>query len=337
MLVLGIECTCDDAGCAIVRDGCEILSNVVSSQVDLHKMYGGVIPELACRRHVDTLLLVIEEALRIAEVSFSDIDLIAVAQGPGLIGALFIGLAVAKALSVAYQIPFIGVNHIEAHFYAAYMSSKTTSFPALGVVLSGGHTSLFLIKELGFYEKIGETVDDAIGEAFDKVAKMLNLPYPGGPEIEKLALLGNKKRFSFKGGRIKNKNFDFSFSGLKTAVLYQIAREKQMAEDHILSLETKRDIAASFQESALTYTVNKVIQAAHTYQVTTILLGGGVTHNRRLRELFTLTDATLDYRWPGEGLSLDNGAMIAGLAYHKYQFQKKGDSLNLEPSLHASL
>ena len=288
LIVLGIESTCDETACAVVKNGNEILSNIVSSQIDLHKEYGGVVPELACRRHVDVLMPVIEEALKEARLSLHEIDLIAVAHGPGLIGALLIGLHAAKSLALALNIPFIGVNHIEAHLYAAIMSAeKTIEFPCMGVVLSGGHTSLLKIQAIGQYEMIGQTVDDAIGEAFDKVAKILDLPYPGGPEIETLAKKGDPFRFPFKSGLIKGRPFDFSFSGLKTSVLYAVKGQNNLSPSaKIEAIEDKQDIAASFQQAAFTGLINKTVLAAEHHRCRTLLFGGGVTNNRRLREMF---------------------------------------------------
>lgn len=328
MLVLGIESTCDETACAIVRDGKEILSNVVASQIDLHKEYGGVVPELACRRHIDLIMPVIDQALEKAKLSLSDVDLIAVAHGPGLIGALLIGLNTAKALSLALDKPFIGVNHVEAHLYAAMMSHHNPiEYPCLGVVLSGGHTALVLIHKLGHYELIGQTVDDAIGEAFDKVAKMLGLPYPGGPPIEKLALTGNPQRFSFKAGQVKGSPFSFSFSGLKTAVLYAI---KEMNSE--LTAQEKSDIAASFQRAALEDVLKKTMNAAEKFGVRTFIFGGGVTNNQALRHRFEQESKERNQCiWPSFGLSLDNAAMIAGLGYHHYLNKGQGDPIELEP------
>ena len=198
MLVLGIETTCDETACAVVKDGREILSNIVFSQEDLHNDFGGVVPELACRRHIDVLIPVIDQALQQAKCSLDDIDLFSVAYGPGLIGALLIGLNAAKSLALCTNKPFIGVNHVEAHLYAALMSNPQVDFPCLGIVLSGGHTNLIYMKGIGQYELIGQTVDDAIGEAFDKAAKIMGLPYPGGPPIEALAATGNPQRFPLK-------------------------------------------------------------------------------------------------------------------------------------------
>lgn len=325
MLVLGIESTCDETACAVVKDGRTIMSNVVASQIDLHAEYGGVVPELACRRHVDLIIPVLDQALKEASVSLSQIDLIAVAHGPGLIGALLIGLNTAKALSLARSIPFIGINHIEAHLYAAIMSrSEQVIFPCLGVVLSGGHTTLVLIKALGDYVMIGQTVDDAIGEGFDKVAKMLGLPYPGGPQIEKLALEGHPHKYPFKAGTVRGQPFNFSFSGLKTAVLYALQKIDNIDE------QIKRDIAASFQYAAVKNVISKTLAAAEKYQVNSIVFGGGVTNNQYLRsQFYEATD--LDLIWPAAALTLDNAAMIAGLGYQKFIQKGSGDPLTLDP------
>lgn len=325
MIVLGIESTCDETACAVVREGREILSQVVSSQIDLHSTYGGVVPELACRRHVDVIVPIIEQTLQQANLSLKDIDLIAVAHGPGLIGALLIGLNTAKALSLAIGKPFIGVNHIEAHLYAAIMSAENSpTYPCLGVVLSGGHTSLIRINDLGEQQVVGRTIDDAVGEAFDKVGKMLGLPYPGGPHIEKLALHGHINHDLFSPGRIKGKPLDFSFSGLKTAVLYA-------TKDRVLTDAEKANISASFQHTAFTDIVRKTLLAAREYDCRSLLFGGGVTCNKVLRQLFVDAAPHIPQFWPAAGLSLDNAAMIAGLGYQLYQQRGHGDSLLLEP------
>lgn len=315
MYVLGIESTCDETACAVVQDGKKILSNVVSSQIDLHKEYGGVVPELACRRHVDVMLPVIQEALTLSGVS--QVDLIAVAKGPGLIGALLLGMHAAKGLAMAWNKPLIGVNHIEAHLYASMME-QDISFPALGVVISGGHTAIVKITSLGSYELIGQTVDDAIGEAFDKAAKILHLPYPGGPEIELLAKNGDASIHPLKAGNVKGRPLDFSFSGLKTGVLY--------ASKNYFKPE---DLAASFQQAALMDIIKKTKLAAAETGCKTVVFGGGVSNNQTLRHLFA-TKTSLQCFWPPTGLSLDNAAMIAGLGYHT--FLKEGPSpIDLEP------
>lgn len=333
MLVLGIETTCDETACSIVRSGKTILSNVIASQIGLHKDYGGVYPELASRSHVDNLIPIIDLSLKEAGVSEKDIDLIAVSKAPGLIGSITIGLNAAKALSLCWNIPFIGVNHVEAHLYAAMMDIKPPiCFPALGVVLSGGHTFIVKIHELGRYEMLGTTVDDAIGEAFDKVAILLNLPYPGGPEIEKLALEGNPKKYSFKAGKVKNNPFNFSFSGIKTNVLYATKGANSNKQSELLIEESeKKHIAASFQEAAFIDVIKKTLLAAETHSCKTIFLGGGVTQSHALKKLFLKhAPPHLCFYYPMQGLSLDNGAMIAGLGYHLYQNQQKSDPLELE-------
>lgn len=328
MLVLGIESTCDETGCAVVREGKQLLSNVVASQIALHAPFGGVVPELACRSHVDSFPSVLAEALKKAQIRLGDVDLISVAHGPGLIGALLVGLHMAKGLSLGLDIPLVGVNHIEAHLVAPFMD-KDIPLPALGLVLSGGHTSLVLIKEIGSYQLIGQTQDDAVGEAFDKVAKMLGLPYPGGPEIEKRAKMGNPFRYPFKGGRIKKRPLDFSFSGLKTAVLYQL-RGQNCAHEHLSTLEEQEinDFAASFQQAAFTDILEKALLAIKTWECKSVVVGGGVSNNQSLRA--RLEEAcSLPVFWPPKGLSLDNGAMIAALGYHLYQ-QRGADPLDLK-------
>lgn len=321
MFVLGIETTCDETSCAVVKDGFEILSNVISSQIELHKEFGGVVPELACRRHIDMIIPVLEEALKAANLTLQDIDRIAVAKGPGLIGALLIGLHFAKTLSWSLNIPLVGINHIEAHLYAALMSNPPPQLPAIGVVLSGGHTSLVEMHDIGNYKLISETIDDAIGESFDKVARMLQLPYPGGPQIEQLALSGNPARFRFKAGRVKTSPLDFSFSGIKTAVLYAIRDLPKPLSDQDI-----QDIAAGFQEAVFLDVLNKLTAAVAKTDSKAVYLGGGVTQNRRLRTLLA-ENLTIPLFWPRQDLCLDNAAMIAGLAYHA----KPLDTLNLEP------
>lgn len=320
MIVLGIETTCDETACALVKDGQEILSNVVFSQIDIHEEFGGVVPELACRRHVDALIPVIDQALTEAGCDLEHVDLFAVAYGPGLIGALLVGLNAAKSLALCTGKPFIGVNHVEAHLYAALMSNPQAQFPCLGVVLSGGHTHLIYMHSLGHYELIGQTVDDAIGEAFDKTAKIMGLPYPGGPEIEKLAKNGNPNFYSFRAGQVKANPFDFSFSGLKTAVLYAYNQTSD-----------KSNIAASFQQAAFSDIIKKTLKAGEKYQCRTLVFGGGVTNNQTLRKMFKEKAPDYTQLWPHLGLSLDNAAMIAGLGFHKFKSREyQGDNFSLE-------
>ena len=332
MLVLGIETTCDETACSIVLNGKEILSNVIATQIDLHALYGGVFPELACRRHLEVFIPVIEKALKEAGVTLDQIDLIAAARGPGLIGAILIGLNAAKTLSITLNKPFIGVNHVEAHLYAAMMNCPNPLFPALGVVISGGHTFLVKILSLGNYELIGKTVDDAIGECFDKVGIMLGLSYPGGPAIEALAKKGDCKKYHFKKGVVKNNPWNFSFSGLKTNVLYTLkGQNKGKDEPDCISEEEKADIAASFQEVALGDIVDKSIKAAEKFSCQAIFLGGGVSANQRLRALFREKTTSIPLYFPPPLLSLDNAAMIAGLGYHLFIKKQTSDPLSLEP------
>jgi N6-L-threonylcarbamoyladenine synthase len=318
LIALGIESTCDETGAAIVKDGKIILSNVLSSSAAIHEKYGGVFPELACRGHIDAILPVVDEAMRQAGVRPEEIDLISVAKGPGLVGALLIGVNAAKGLSIAWNKPLIGVNHVEAHLYASMMEEEHLPLPALGVVLSGGHTLLLKILDVGEYEAIGTTVDDAIGEAFDKVATLLSLPYPGGPHVEKIAKEGNRNAYRFTAGKVKRSPFDFSFSGMKTAVLYAV-KGKEIS---------KPDVAASFQEAALSDVAQKAARAIETFPAKAIFLGGGVCNNCRLREIFSEKFPHLPLFWPPKNLSVDNAAMIAGLGCKK--FRGIGEPLDME-------
>lgn len=332
MRVLGIETTCDETACAIVEDGATILSNVVTSSIDLHIPFQGVVPELACRRHVEVFLPVLEECLDGAGLQLDDIDVIAVARGPGLMGALLIGLNAAKALAMAAERPFVGVNHVEAHLYAAMMGRlEQVCFPAVGLVVSGGHTTLCLIEAVGQYRLLGTTVDDAVGEAFDKVSVLLGTGYPGGPKIEALAKQGDSKRFSLSAGRVKGQPLDFSFSGLKTAVLY--AAKGQDAQNLLfLDDQEKADLAACFQEVALGDLVRKTLLAVQQTGAKSIVVGGGVSCNQRLRQLLAQAAGQLPVFWPAPGLSTDNASMIAGLGYHIYQRQQKSCPFDLEAS-----
>jgi len=330
--ILGIESTCDETACAIVKDGTKILSSIVTSQIEIHSPYGGVVPEIACRHHIDTILPVIKEAEKQAGITIQDIDAIAVANCPGLIGAILIGLNVAKGISLALNKPLIGVNHIEAHLYAAIMeTTNTPTFPALGLVISGGHTALIEIESIGNYNLLGKTVDDAIGEAFDKVATLLQLPYPGGPHIEALAKDGDPSYYSFKPGKVKGRPLDFSFSGLKTKALYTAKGPNTNKHSPlIISEEEKKHIAASFQYSAFLDLSQKIETAIKQKQYNALIVGGGVANSQTLRRHFEKQNFPFPTFWPPKGLSLDNAAMIAGLGYHHYLKNPKGDPLTLE-------
>lgn len=311
--VLGIESSCDELACAVVANGVDILSNVIYTQ---HApQFGGVVPELAARHHVDHLIPVVEETLARASLPLDAIELIAVTQGPGLIGSLLVGIAFAEGLALALNKPLIGVNHVEAHLYGTFLAQKEPiPLPALGCILSGGHTLLVKVKEIGQYTPIGTTVDDAIGEAFDKVAAWLGLPYPGGPWVERLARQGNPMRFSLKPGRVKERPHHFSFSGLKTNVLYLAKGQNAKKRDAVmLSEEEKCDLCASFQEVILRDVLEKAEGAAKRYGCRSFVLGGGVSCNQRLQELFR--ESFLPAFFPSRELALDNAAMIAGLGY----------------------
>jgi N6-L-threonylcarbamoyladenine synthase len=333
LCILGIETTCDETAASVVVDGVQILSNVIASQAAIHRPYGGVYPEIAAREHVEAIIPTIDCALKEASVSFKEIDLIAVAKGPGLIGPLLVGINAAKTLSMAWEIPFVGVNHVEAHLYAAMMSHQIFQFPSLGLVISGGHTFLVEIFDVGHYALIGTTVDDAVGEAFDKVAALLGLSYPGGPQVEELAKKGDPTKYPFKAGVVKKHPWDFSFSGLKTSVLYAIKGQNgDKNAPSLLSEQEKKDVAASFQEAALNDIVTKTLNAAKANNSKAIYVGGGVSNNLKLREKL---QADIPIYWPNKGLSLDNAAMIAGLGFHT--FKGKGDPYTLEPETRSQL
>ncbi|HEV7737955.1 MAG TPA: tRNA (adenosine(37)-N6)-threonylcarbamoyltransferase complex transferase subunit TsaD [Chlamydiales bacterium] len=329
MKVLGIETTCDETGASVVIDGQTILSNVIASSIDIHERYGGVFPELASRRHLESILPVVTEALEKANTSPEEIDLIAVAISPGLIGSLLVGLQFAKGLSIAWNKPWIGVDHVEAHLYAAMMGKPLPTFPALGLVLSGGHTLLLKINDLGDYTLLSTTVDDAIGEAFDKVAALLGLPYPGGPHVEALAKQGLCTAYPLKPGKVKLSPLDFSFSGLKTSILYA-AKGQNAQEPRCLSLQEKADLAASFQETAFQDVIAKSKIAIERFPCGAIYLGGGVCNNQHLRTLFYEAFPSIPVHFPSFDLTLDNGAMIAGLGYHKFLKKPISDPLDLE-------
>lgn len=322
MNVLGLETSCDETSASVVRDGKEILSNIIFSQTDLHKYFGGVVPELACRKHIEVLQDLTSDALREAKTSLKDIDLIAVTVGPGLVGALLIGLSYAKGLCYSLNKPLIGVNHVEAHLYANFMEYKGIPTPCIGLVVSGGHTTLVEILEIGRYSILGQTLDDAAGEAFDKVAKLLGLGYPGGPVIDSLSREGNPKAVRFPRAMVREKNYNFSFSGLKTAVVYYVKGysqyRKKASQKQIVST---RDLAASFQEAVVEQIVKKTIRAVEETGYKTIILGGGVSRNTRLRECFTEETKRLGLKLyiPSPLMCTDNAGMIAGLGYIRYK------------------
>ena len=314
MIVLGIESSCDETAAAVVKDGKKILSNVVSSQVDFHKKYGGVVPEIASRKHMESIVPVIKEALEEAELTLDEIEGIAVTQGPGLVGSLLIGISLAKSIAYVKKLPLIGINHLEGHLHAIFLEEVNLEFPFIGLVVSGGHTNLYQVKAMGNYKFLGQTRDDAAGEAFDKVAKLLGLGYPGGVIIDKMAKEGNSTAINFPRAIIAKDSFDFSFSGIKTAVLYYVKRQKaEINNSHI------KDIVASFQEAIVDVLVTKVLQAAKKYKTDKVVLAGGVAANTRLREKMVAQATVEDIRVfiPSPHLCTDNAAMIAAAGdYH---------------------
>ncbi len=328
-LVLGIETSCDETAVGIVRGGTEILSNIVASQTDLHAPFGGVVPEIAARAHVERMQPVIERALRDARVSMADLDAIAATRGPGLIGALLVGYATGKALAGARDVPFCGVHHLEGHTFAAVLDPGVEA-PFIALVVSGGHTSLFHVRELGSYEVLGETLDDAAGEAFDKIARFLGLGYPGGPAIDRLAKRGNAEAIAFPRA-LSGQGLDFSFSGLKTAVIRHVKRTEDAGEG-----SKRSDVAASFQEAVVDIQVEKALRAAEMTGVQTIVAGGGVAANSRLRaRLGAEAEARgLGFFVPAPTLCVDNGAMIAAAGHFRL---RRGEATPLKESADASL
>jgi N6-L-threonylcarbamoyladenine synthase len=329
-LVLGIETSCDETAAGVVRAGRDVLSNVIASQAELHSPYGGVVPEIAARAHVERMPLVIERALRDAGVGYGDLDAVAATRGPGLIGALLVGFAAGKAMASALGVPFSGVHHIEGHILAATLEFADIELPFVALVVSGGHTSLLAVREYGSYEVLGETLDDAAGEAFDKVARLLNLGYPGGPAIDRLAKRGDAAAIDFPRA-LRGKGLDFSYSGLKTAVVRYV-RGLEAAGERM----KRADIAASFQEAVVDGQVEKTLRAAATMEVDTIVLGGGVAANTRLRDRLgaEATERGLRLVVPAGGLCVDNGAMIAAAGFFRL---RRGEATPLDASANASL
>src|SRR5512139_3626581 len=310
MRVLAIETSCDDTGAAVILDGRRILSNIVSSQVPVHQKYGGVVPELASRRHIESIVPIVSEALDRARVTLKEIDGIAVTQGPGLVGSLLVGLSFAKSMAFASGLSFIGVNHIEAHLSAIFLEEKPPRFPFIGLVVSGGHTSLFRMDGFGKYRRLGQTRDDAAGEAFDKVAKLLGLGYPGGPIIDELSLAGNPKAVRFPRPVLSKNSFDFSFSGLKTAVVNYVRAHPEPPEGYPEDL--LRNIVSSFQEAVIDVLARKTLRAAHHERLERIVLSGGVAANSCLRQRMA-EDASregIEVYIPSPDFCTDNAAMI---------------------------
>lgn len=333
MIILGIETSCDETSASVVEDSIKVHSNIVASQQELHTRFGGVVPEIACRAHTDTIITVIDKAVTEANIKINDIDAISVANTPGLIGALLIGLTTAKTLSWLLGIPLITINHLHAHIYASKIEHEDIDYPAISLVVSGGHTSLFLTQSETRHTQVGGTIDDAAGEAFDKVGKILGLGYPAGPEIDTISQKGNGKAILFPRSYLKKDSLDFSFSGVKTAVLYHCMGQDSKNTGEMPELKDREiaDLAASFQEAVVDVLVNKTIFAATKFSARSIILGGGVACNSRLRQM--LADAAkqrdIPLYYPSKKLCMDNAAMVAGLAYHKYD-EKEFSGLEVE-------
>jgi N6-L-threonylcarbamoyladenine synthase len=346
-LILGIETSCDETAAAVVEDGTRIRSNVIASQIDIHSQYGGVFPEVASRIHVEAINAVVRQALdeaRVVPGPIGDIAAIAVTHGPGLAGSLVVGVNFAKGLALGWDKPLIGINHIEGHVYSLWLTegADRIKFPVLVLVVSGGHSELLLMTGHGQYQMLGNTVDDAAGEAFDKVGRMLGLPYPGGPSIERAAHGGNPNAYPFTRP-MQDDNFDFSFSGLKTAVMRAVqfppaAGKRTRGEESMDPGKLKpdvniADVAASFQKAAVDMLVDKTVKAAQAYNVNEIFIAGGVSANQLLRQEMKRR-ADLPVRYPPLNLCTDNAAMIAAAGYFRYRAGQRDDfSLDVIPML----
>jgi len=328
MLLLAIESSCDETAAAVLQDGITLLSSVVDSQILVHSPYGGVVPELASRRHIETIYPVVDQALKQAAIRLDQLDVIAVTQGPGLVGSLLIGMSFAKAIAYVENLPCIGVDHMAGHLLSVFLGDEQPSFPYIALVASGGHSSLYLVDDPLSYKQIGQTRDDAAGEAFDKVAKLLGLGYPGGPIISEKAEKGNPEAVSFPRAWLETDSLDFSFSGVKTAVVNYVNKAKQKEKElHI------PDICASFQEAVADVLVEKTIRAAKKSGVSQIVLAGGVGANQRLRQHLILRgrDENIAVFLPPKHFCTDNAAMIAIAGYHLYNSnQYDSDSLNMD-------
>lgn len=329
--ILAIESSCDETAAAVVKNGREVLSNVISSQIALHTLYGGVVPEIASRKHIEKINQVIEAALSEAGMTLDEMTAIGVTYGPGLVGALLVGVSAAKAIAYAKKLPLIGVHHIEGHVSANFIENKELEPPFLCLIVSGGHTHLVIMKDYGEFEIIGRTRDDAAGEAFDKVARAIGLGYPGGPKIDKAAREGNPHAMEFPRAKIEGCPYDFSFSGLKSAVLNYLNHEKMMGVE-----VNRNDLAASFQNAVVEALVSRTILAAREYGIHDVVIAGGVASNSALRAAMAAACEKEDFRFyhPSPILCTDNAAMIGAAAYYEYRKGvRSGWDLNAVPNL----
>ncbi len=345
MKILGIESSCDETAAAVVEDGRRILSNVVNSQIDIHKVYGGVVPEVAARSHIEVINPIINKPLTDANLTWGDIDAIAVTYAPGLVGSLLIGTLAARTLAILKNKPLYPIHHIEAHVYANFLGEKVPEFPILALIVSGGHTQLVLFRDHGDYEILGQTCDDAVGEAFDKVAKIIGLPYPGGPSIAQAAKSGNPQAYDFPKARMHNA-YDFSFSGLKTAVLRAVQREAGVdiafPSSGLAELQNdaqRNEFAASFQRAAVETKDDKTELAYCNHDVKSVVIAGGVASNQELRKVLSERfPENIRIEYAPANLCTDNAAMIASLGYYYAQKKPPTDPFELEviPSLSMS-
>lgn len=331
VIILSIETSCDETSVALVKNGRWVLSNVISSQIEIHKPYGGVVPEIASRHHLENINKVTERALKDSDLTFSHVDVVAVTYGPGLVGALLIGIATAKAYAYSLSVPLVGVDHMASHMAANYIEHKDLKPPFTSLIISGGHTQLVRVKDYNLWEILGETRDDAVGEAFDKVARILGLGYPGGPLVEEAALTGDSEKVYFKRVYLEKDSYDFSFSGVKTAVLNYVNSNRQKGEEININ-----DIAAGFQEAVFTVLVEKSIRAAKEEETGKLVIAGGVAANKRLRELLRKRcyEEGLELYYPQLLLSTDNAAMVGSAGYYLFKEGKVKDlDLDAYPNL----
>ncbi len=331
VFILAIESSCDETAASVVKNGREVLSNVISSQIELHKLYGGVVPEIASRKHIEKINQVIEQALSDAGMTLDDMDAIGVTYGPGLVGALLVGVAEAKAIAYAKKLPLVGVHHIEGHISANYIENKELEPPFICLVVSGGHTHLVCVKDYGEYEILGRTRDDAAGEAFDKVARAIGLGYPGGPKIDKLSKEGNPNAITFPKAHIEDAPYDFSFSGVKSSVLNYINGCQMKGESY-----KEADIAASFQKAVTDVLVENAMRAVKEHGLSKFAIAGGVASNSALREAMKMAceENEIEFYHPSPIFCTDNAAMIGVAAYYEYiNGTRHGWDLNAVPNL----
>ena len=319
-LILAIESSCDETAASVIKNGMEILSNVVSSQIDIHKKYGGVVPEIASRKHVEAIIPIINESLEASKVKLNELNAIAVTNGPGLIGSLLVGLSTAKSIAFSLDVPLIAVDHIEAHAYSVNIENDL-NFPYIALVVSGGHTSLYLVNSYNSFELIGKTRDDAAGEAFDKGARLLGLDYPGGIQIDRLSKEGNRDKYDFPRPFLKTDSFDFSFSGVKTSLVHFLKKHE------ITSNQDLSDVCASYQEAIAETLVEKTLRAAEQFSINDVAITGGVASNSRIRELAQkrFNQNNINLFIPNVKYCTDNAAMIAKLGHKKFESSEFSD------------